>query len=129
MIVVDSSVWIAHFRDLDSAPVRKLRTLETVGDILLGDVILLEVLQGARDEHHASRIANALRPFPVAAMLGQDLAPVAARNYRTLRGEGITVRKTIDLVIATFCIAHEHQLLHDDRDFVPFARHLDLRML
>lgn len=129
MIVVDSSVWIAHFRNVDSLPVQKLRTLENVGDILLGDLILLEILQGARDERSADRLQGALRQFPMAAMLGGDLASLAARHYRTLRGKGITVRKTIDLIIATFCIAHKHDLLHDDRDFVPFVHHLDLRAL
>ena len=129
MIVVDSSVWIAYFRNVASAPVQKLRSLENVGDILLGDLILLEVLQGARDERNADRLESALRQFPVAAMLGDGLAPIAARHCRTLRGKGVTVRKTIDLVIATFCIEHEHDLLHDDRDFAPFARHLNLRTL
>lgn len=129
MIVVDSSVWIAHLRDLPTAAVRKLRAIEQLDTILLGDLILLEVLQGARDERHAARIGAALRQFPVATMLDANLACSAARNDRLLRAEGVTIRKTADLVIATFCIANDHGLLHDDRDFEPFARHLRLQTL
>lgn len=127
MIVVDSSVWIAHFRNMSTSSVQKLRTQEIVGDILVGDLILLELLQGARDDRHATRIDTAMRRFPIAAMLGDELAVVAARHYRTLRSKGVTVRKTADLIIATFCIAQEHDLLHDDRDFDPFEKHFGLR--
>lgn len=127
MIIVDSSAWIAHLRDAVSAPVERLRRVEHVDDILLGDLILLELLQGARDERHAGRIEAALRRFPIATMLGDELAVLAARHYRALRGKGVTIRKTADLIIATFCIAHEHRLLHEDRDFEPFERFLGLR--
>lgn len=129
MIVVDTSVWIGHLRDLPTTPVGKLRALESFADVLVGDFILLEILQGARDERDASRIGIALRQFPIATMLGPDLAVAAARHYRALRGLGITVRNTVDLMIATFCIAQGHRLLHDDRDFEPFVEHLGLRSL
>ena len=106
---------------------RGFRAIERYDDILLGDLILLEVLQGARDESHAMDIEAALRCFPIAAMLGADMASIAAGHYRVLRTKGITIRKTIDLIIAAFCIARGHALLHDDRDFEPFATHLALQ--
>jgi predicted nucleic acid-binding protein len=130
VIVVDSSVWIANLRDLDTGPVRRLRAIDhTTEPVLVGDLILLEVLQGARDEPHASRIEQALRRFPVAPMLDADLAVRAARNVRSLRARGVTVRKTIDIIIGTFCIERGHQLLHDDRDFLPMATHLGLQVV
>lgn len=127
MIVVDSSVWIANLRGLDTPMVRKLRAaVDDEKDLLIGDLTLLEVLQGARDEAHAGRIERNLRRYPVASMLDDGLAVQAARNYRRLRTRGITVRKTIDMIIGTFCIAGSHVLLHDDRDFDPMADHLGL---
>jgi len=127
VIVVDSSVWIANLRGLDTPMVRKLRAaVDDENDLLIGDLILLEVLQGARDEAHADRIERNLRRYPVASMLDGDLAVQAARNYRRLRVRGITVRKTIDMIIGAFCIAGNHVLLHDDRDFDPMADHLGL---
>lgn len=94
--------------------------------ILLGDLILLEVLQGARDEARAARIEQYLRSFPIASMLDETVAVQAARNHRTLRARGRTVRKTIDMIIGTFCLIGGHALLHDDRDFEPLAEHLGL---
>ncbi len=130
MIVVDSSVWIANLRNLDTAAVQSLRAVIDDGkeQVLVGDLILLEVLQGARDEGHAARIEGNLRRFQVVPMLDDKLAVQAARNYRMLRGIGITIRKTIDVVIGTFCIADGHSLLHDDRDFDPMVRHLGLQV-
>jgi predicted nucleic acid-binding protein len=129
MIVVDSSVWIGHFRDHDTAAVRKLRSIEALEQIIVGDVILLEVLQGARDERHASRLEGILREFKIEFMLDDELATKAARNYRMLRRKGITIRTTVDLVIATFCAQREYALLHDDRDFQPLISHLDIRAI
>jgi hypothetical protein len=94
--------------------------------ILVGDLILLEVLQGARDEAHALRIERGLRRFDVVPLLDADLASRAARNYRKLRDLGVTVRKTADIIIGTFCIEHRCSLLHDDRDFTPMEKHLGL---
>jgi len=131
VIVIDSSVWIAHLRGLDVPQVAALRALVDEDDdqILVGDLILLEVLQGARDEGHAARIERDLREYVVVPMLGLQLAIQAARNYRLLRGRGITIRKTIDMVIATFCLAGGHMLLHADRDFDPMETHLGLRVV
>jgi len=127
MIVVDSSVWIAHLRGSDTAEARKLRTLDDPDEILVGDLILLEVLQGARDERHAGRIERQLRQFQIASMLSPDLAPRIARNYRYLRERGVTPRKTVDMIIGTFCIEGGHRLLHADRDFDPLVAQLGLR--
>ncbi|WP_395697678.1 PIN domain-containing protein [Methylocella sp.] len=127
MIVVDSSVWIANLRDLDTGAVRLLRSIADPDDILVGDLILLEVLQGARSEAHAARIEAALRQFHVEPMLDDALAAQAARDDRLLRAEGATLGKTINLIIGSFCIARGHALLHDDRDFALMAKHLGLR--
>jgi predicted nucleic acid-binding protein len=128
VVVVDSSVWIAYFRAAETEPVRKLETLEPELGPLLGDIILLELLQGARDVAHALRIEQRLRRFPVLSMLDADLAVEAAANYRLLRNRGITIRKVADLIIGTFCIEHHHSLLHDDRDFEPMRIHLGLQV-
>lgn len=128
MIVVDSSVWIALLRGEDTPEVRKLRVCEQPDQILLGDLILLEVLQGARDERHADLIERRLRQFQIASMLSPALAPQIARNYRYLRDRGVTPRKTIDMIIGTFCIAGSHLLLHTDRDFDSMVAHLGLRV-
>jgi len=128
MILVDSSVWIAHLRNVASQSVRKLRAIEEPDRILVGDLVLLEVLQGARDETHADQLERALRQFALVPMLDDILAVQAARNHRLLRQRGISVRKTIDIIIGTFCIAHGHELLHDDRDFLPMVEYLGLRI-
>ncbi len=127
MIVVDSSVWIAHLRDSDIAEVRKLRALDDPDEILIGDLIMLEVLQGARSERLARLIEQQLRQFEIASMLSAALAPRVARNYRFLRDRSVTPRKTIDMIIGTFCIEGGHRLLHADRDFDPLVEHLGLR--
>lgn len=129
MIVVDTSVWIAHLRNTGSEAVRKLRTLEDPQDILAGDIILMELLQGARDERHAAAIAQNLRQFEIKSMLGETIAMKAAQNYRILRSKGITARKANDLIIGTFCIENGHTLLHEDRDFDPMAQHLGLQII
>lgn len=129
MIVVDSSVWIAHLRGLDITPVRTLRSIDDLDDILVGDLVLLEVLQGARDEQHAMRIEMDLREFRIERMLDEELAVRAAGHYRALRDRGVTVRKTVDLIIGTFCLERGHVLLHDDRDFDSMAVHLGLRVI
>jgi len=131
VIVVDSSVWIAAFRGALSAGARKLAAIadDAVDEILVGDLILLEVLQGGRDDRHANFIEERLRAFPIETMLGPDLATSAARNFRFLRGRGVTLRRSADLIIATFCIERGHALLHEDRDFDAVARHLPLRMV
>ena len=104
----------------------KLQAAASREPLLIGDLILLEVLQGARDDSHAARIERGLRHYIVVPLLDADLAPRAARNYRKLRELGVTVRKTADIIIGTFCIEHRHTLLHDNRDFAPMVEHLGL---
>lgn len=129
MVVVDSSVWIGALRGLRTPPVRRLHALvaDQDGDILIGDLILLELLQGARDDGHAARIERNLRRFPIAPMLDERTAVQAAAHYRGLRAQGVTVRKTADMIIGTFCLLGDHWLLHDDRDFDPMTVHLGLK--
>jgi len=129
MIVVDSSVWIAHLRNMQIPAVVKLRAIADPLDIIVGDIVLLEVLQGARDDAHAAAIERNLRQFEIAAMLDEGLAVRAARYYRILRDRGVTVRKTIDVIIGAYCLEHGCGLLRDDRDFEPMARYLGLRVV
>jgi len=129
VIAVDSSTWIGHFRRGESNSVRVLRSLFGETELLVGDIVLLEILQGACDEAHAVRIARELNAFNIVRMLDEEIAVQAAHNYRALRGKGVTIRKTVDLIIGTFCIEHGHTLLHDDRDFEPMRMHLGLQVL
>ena len=128
MIVVDTSVWIDYFRKVDATHVRFLSDLAG-GEILLGDVVLLEILRGEDTEARARRLTEELQAFTAARMLGIEVATEAARNYRTLRRLGITVRSMADTIIATYCIVHGRQLLHNDRDFDAFEKHLGLDVL
>ncbi|HUK10436.1 MAG TPA: PIN domain nuclease [Stellaceae bacterium] len=127
MIVVDTSVWIDHLNDKITQKVIALRSLIGHQPVLVGDIILCEVLQGLQSEREARAVETALRRFEIVSMLNPRLAVQAAAHFRTLRTRGITIRKTIDLIIGTFCIANDHTLLHDDRDFNPMAQYLGLR--
>lgn len=131
MIVVDSSVWIARLRRMNTPAVRRLDAAinEDSNRILVGDVVLMEVLQGAHDEANAVRLEQLLRTYQVVPMLDARLASAGALHYRRLRRLGITIRKTTDMIIGTFCIDGGHELLHEDRDFMPMAEHLGLRIL
>jgi predicted nucleic acid-binding protein len=128
LILVDSSVWISHLRGLQTPATAKLAALVTREPILVGDLILLEILQGTRNGEHAARIERQLRRYTVVSLLNVEFAARAARNYRTLRALGITVRKTADIIIGTYCIEHAHALLHEDRDFTPMQTHLGLKV-
>lgn len=127
MILVDSSVWIDHFNDHRTPQTAKL--FAEPEEILVGDFILLEVLRGARDDIHSARLERELRRFDVEPLLDAHLAVKAAENYRRLRALGFTTRKSIDVIIGTFCIERGHVLLHDDRDFAPMEKHLELKVL
>jgi predicted nucleic acid-binding protein len=127
VILVDSSVWIDHLRDTVTAPVSYLRSLISAEELLVGDLILCEVLQGLRTDAEARLVEDALREFEVVSLLDAELAVKAAANYRFLHSQGFTVRRTIDLLIGTFCIERGHSLLHGDRDFTPMERFLGLR--
>lgn len=129
MILVDSSVWIAQLRGHRTSATAKLEMAAIREPLLVGDLILLEVLQGARDDVHAARIERGLRRYGVVSLLNAELAARAAWNYRRLRQIGVTIRKTADLIIGSYCIEHGHALLHDDRDFGPMEEHLGLRVV
>ena len=126
MIVVDSSVWIDFLKGMDAPHVRRLDALLDTGEIFLGDLMLCEVLQGLENERAAQEVEQLLRPFPVVSMGGEAIAVAAARNFRFLRRRGVTVRKTIDMLIGTWCIENHAPLLHNDSDFRPMVRYLGL---
>jgi predicted nucleic acid-binding protein len=128
VILVDSSVWIDHFRDAATEPVLRLRALIERELLLVGDLVLCEVLQGVRSDAEARLVEEALREFEFVTLVDPELAIIAAANYRLLRGRGVTVRTTVDLVIGTFCIERGHVLLHNDRDFEPMERFLGLQI-
>jgi predicted nucleic acid-binding protein len=127
VILVDSSVWIDHFRNVESDPVRRLRRLIREEPLLIGDLILCEILQGFNSEAQARLVQRSFSRFEAVALSDPGLAVIAAANYRFLRRQGITIRKTIDVVIGTFCIERGHALLHSDRDFEPMERFLGLQ--
>ena len=129
MIVVDSSVWIDFFNGVETRQTDLLDELLGSRPILTGDLILVEVLQGFRDETGLRDAQAAMESLLYAPMVGRDIAVASAHNYRTLRAEGITTRKTIDMLVATFCIENGHPLLHNDRDFDLLAEHLGLLVL
>lgn len=129
MILVDSSVWIDYFRGSVTKQTEKLDRLLGSEPLAIGDLILTEVLQGFVDERDFNRARRMLSALRLVELGGESVAIQAARNFRTLRSMGVTVRKTIDTVIATRCIESGYDLLHSDRDFDPFAEHLGLRVV
>ena len=126
MIVVDSSVWIDYFNGTVTRETDSLNSLLGQELIVIGDLILTEVLQGFRRDRDFRKAKELLDTLIFREMLGKDLALRSAQNYRTLRRKGVTVRKTIDVIIATFCVQHRLPLLHSDKDFEPMVKHLKL---
>jgi predicted nucleic acid-binding protein len=129
VVVVDTSVWIDYFNGKATYETELLERLLGAERLLIGDLILTEVLQGFRSDADFKRGRNYLEALEVRPMVGLEVAMAAANNYRSLRALGVTVRKTIDVLIATFCIIENHSLLHCDRDFDPFERYLGLRVV
>ena len=127
MIFVDSSVWIDYFRGVATKETELLDNLLGVEPIVIGDLVLAEVLQGFKSDRDFNQAKKLLTSLVMVEMLGQEIAIQAARNFRSLRDRGITVRKTIDTIIATYCIENDLALLHSDRDFDAFVEHLNLR--
>jgi predicted nucleic acid-binding protein len=127
MIVVDSSVWIGYFNGTRTFQTDWLDSSLGNTPIIMGDLILTEVLQGFQREKDFKIAKDLLLAMPFMAMGGRALALESTMNYRTLRQKGITVRKTIDVMIGTFCIHHALRLLHDDRDFDPMVAFLGLK--
>jgi predicted nucleic acid-binding protein len=128
MILVDSSVWIDFFRGTTTPQVELLDALLGAEPLAVGDLILAEVLQGFQSDRDFNQARRLLMGFEVVNVVDAQIAIQAARNFRTLRANGVTVRKTVDTLIATCCIQKGHILLHRDRDFEPFATHLGLRV-
>lgn len=127
MIFVDSSVWIDYFRGVGTPEAEKLDVLLENEPLATGDLVLTEVLQGFVGDRDFNQAHALLSSLTVVELCGRDIAVLAARNYRRLRALGITVRKTIDTIIATRCIEDDFSLLYSDRDFDPFVKHLALR--
>jgi len=127
VILVDSSVWIDYFRGTDSTAADRLDLLLQTEPLAIGDLILAEVLQGFTKERDFAEARKLLTALEVVTLGGEAIAIEAARNHRRLRALGFTVRKTIDTLIATWCIENDGILLHNDRDFDAFQKHLGLQ--
>jgi predicted nucleic acid-binding protein len=126
VIAVDATVWIDFLNGRSAPHVQRLMALIDTSEIVVGDLTLCEVLQGLQSEASARQVERLLRQFEIVPMAGDAVAVAAARNYRMLRARGITVYKTIDLLIGTWCIENRRPLLHNDRDFHPMVRYLGL---
>jgi predicted nucleic acid-binding protein len=126
MILVDSSVWIGYFNGIINPQTDWLDLALGKKIIIVGDIILTEVLQGFKSDRDFNKAKELLSNFRFMEMLGQELAIKSAENYRFLRKKGVTVYKTIDVIIGTFCIHYNISLLHDDQDFAPLTKYLGL---
>jgi predicted nucleic acid-binding protein len=126
MILVDSSVWIGYFNGKINPQTDWLDYALGKEIIIVGDLILVEVLQGFQSDRDFRKAKELLMNFRIMEMLGLELSLKSASNYRFLRKKGVTVRKTIDVIIGTFCIHHNLSLLHGDQDFDPLIKHLGL---
>ena len=129
MILVDSSVWIDYFKGIITPQTEALDSLLGNEPLIIGDLILTEVLQGFDDDRDFNQARKMLTSLIVIELGGKEIAIQAAKNFRALRSLGVTVRKTIDTVIAARCIESGYDLVHNDRDFDPFVKHLGLRVV
>jgi predicted nucleic acid-binding protein len=127
MIVVDSSVWIDYFNGAATEQTELLHASLGRELVVIGDLILTEVLQGFKSDRDFKKARQLLDTLTLKEMLDKRLAVKSAQNYRKLRGKGVTARKTIDVIIATFCIENKLPLLHSDKDFEPMVKHLGLK--
>lgn len=126
MLFVDSSVWIDYFNGLENPQTDFLHRVLDQVPVLVGDLVLAEVLQGFRSDADFEAARRMLTRFTQAQMVGPALAIQSTRNYRVLRQKGVTVRKTIDSLIASYCLENDHELLHNDSDFDGYEKHLGL---
>jgi predicted nucleic acid-binding protein len=126
VIVVDSSVWIDFLNGRNVPHLRHLRAILGADEIIVGDLMLCAVLQGLESERAAREVEALLRRFAIVPMAGDAIAVAAAGNFRSLRRRGVTIRRTIKLLIGTWCIENRRPLLHNDSDYPPMARHLGL---
>ncbi len=127
MILVDSSVWIDFFNGVENPETDKLDQTLGYEEVTIGDLILTEVLQGFRNDKDYKIAKDLLTSLNIYNLLGPDLAIKSANNFRSLRKKGLTIRKTVDVIIATYCIENKIPLLFTDKDFLPFVEHLRLQ--
>lgn len=129
MVIVDSSVWVDYLNNVNNEQTQWLHSALGKVRVCLTSLILCEVLQGIRHEREFLETCEELTAFPVIEDMSTDLAVASAKYFRTLQKKGITVRKTVDCIIAATCIEQGHSLLHKDRDFMPFETHLGLQVI
>jgi len=127
VILVDSSVWINYFNGVSTRQTDLLDHCLSNTPVIIGDIILTAVLQGFRSDTDFETARNFLSALLFRQIGGYNVAIQSAQNYRALRKAGVTVRKTVDIIIATFCIIEDYTLLHDDRDFDPMVTHFSLK--
>jgi len=126
MILVDSSVWIDYFNGVDNKQTDSLNNVLSLKPIAIGDLILTEILQGFNEDKDYKAAKLLLEDLVIFDLIGKDIAIKSADNFRFLRKKGITIRKPVDVIIATFCIERKLPLLFIDKDFKPFVKHLGL---
>jgi hypothetical protein len=127
VVIADTSVWIDYFNGTLSVETNALDAALEQGEVAIGDIIFLEILQGFRSDRDYKMARSKLSVLEQYEMLGRDIVIKCADNYRLLKKKGITIRKTNDIIIATFCIENKVPLLFSDRDFLPFVKHLKLK--
>ena len=128
MILVDTSVWIDYFNGVDNKQTENLDRILSEQSVLVGDIILTEILQGFDSDKEFRLAKQALEPLDCVHLGGKSLAIKAASNFRFLRSKGVTIRKTVDMLIGSWCIEHEVELLHNDKDFNQIATQLPLQI-
>ncbi|MFH5833934.1 PIN domain nuclease [Halalkalibaculum sp. DA3122] len=128
MILVDTSVWIDYFNGVENKQTESLDRILSEQSVLLGDIILTEILQGFDSDKEFRLAKQALDPLDCIHLGGKSLAIKAASNFRFLRSKGVTIRKTVDMLIGSWCIDHEVELLHNDKDFDQIATQLPLQI-
>ena len=128
MILVDTSVWIDYFNGVENKQTESLDRILSEQSVLVGDIILTEILQGFDSDKEFRLAKQALEPLDCVHLGGKSLAIKAASNFRFLRSKGVTIRKTVDMLIGSWCIEHEVELLHNDKDFDQIATQLPLQI-
>jgi predicted nucleic acid-binding protein len=128
MIVVDTSAWIDYFRGIVAPHTDTLDVVLETNRIIIGDLIIAELLQGFKTNKEYIQVKNLIETLEYRDLVGKDIALKTADNFRSLRSKGIIIRKTIDVIIATFCMENGFELIHNDRDFDPIEKHLGLKV-
>lgn len=129
MVIIDTSAWVEYFRDGERSVVEKVQSCLDHELVAIGDLVYCEVMQGIRSARHRREVGDLLLCLPHFDMVGFEIAEKSAQNYRLLRSRGVTVRKTIDVLIGTFCAENGFQVVHHDRDFDRMAPHIGLNVL